>query len=150
MIDRTSNARYEPAWVRTVAWIGAIFYTVTGPWAMASPGTFHDIVAPFDPLNIHYLRDAGAFSIGLAAALLLALVVDRRALPVALLAVGVGSIAHELSHIIDHAAGGRPILDIPSLAILGAALLAAGWSQRRRDRFHGTPMAARDLASQPD
>ena len=46
-----------PAWVRITAWIGAVFYGVTGPWALASPRTFHDIVATLDPLNVHYLRD---------------------------------------------------------------------------------------------
>lgn len=126
--ERASSA----PWVRAVAWTAALFYLTSGVWAMVSPGSFHRLVASFDPLNVHYLRDAGAFSLGLAVALITSLTVTRHALPTVLFAVGIGSIAHTLSHVVDASAGGRPTFDIPSLALLGIVLLAAAWSTRHR------------------
>lgn len=128
------DRRTSSAWVTAVGWVGAVFYLVNGLWAMAWPATFQRVVAPFDPLNVHYLRDAGAFSLGLGIALILGLTIERRALPTALLAGGIASVAHAASHIVDQAAGGRPILDIPSLGVLGLALLAAGWATAGRGR----------------
>lgn len=140
--ERTSDAlptkpRPPATWVRTVAWAGAAFYLFNGIWPMVSPGSFYRVVAPFDPLNVHFLRDAGAFSIGLSAALLIGLTIERRALPAALLAVGIGSIAHGISHVVDHAAGGRPAFDIPSLGLFGVLLVAAGWTALRRPKGAG-------------
>jgi uncharacterized membrane protein len=109
---------------KVVAVLGGTFFVVVGVWAFVHPPSFSDVVAPFPPLNVHYLRDAGAFQIGLGAALLLALV-RGDALFVALAAVGTASAFHLASHVIDIDRGGDPVRDLVSLAVLAAVLLLA-------------------------
>jgi uncharacterized membrane protein len=53
---------------KVVALLGGLFFLVVGAWAFVHPPSFSDVVPPFPPLNVHYLRDAGAFQIGLGAA----------------------------------------------------------------------------------
>ena len=110
---------------RTVALIAGAVILSTGVWAMADPRSFFDAVATFEPYNPHFLQDIGAFQIGLGAVLLVAL---RQAdgLVVALVGVGMGSLAHLVSHVLGTDLGGAPAVDIPALAILSLALLVAG------------------------
>ena len=108
----------------TVAAIAGVFLLVVGIWALAAPRSFFDTLATFEPYNAHFLRDVGAFQIGLGSVLLLA---TKRgdALFVACAGVGIGCLAHVVAHVIDRNAGGNPALDIPILALLGIALVAA-------------------------
>lgn len=56
------------------------------------------------------------------------------ALAVGLFGVGVGSVAHTISHIVGHDFGGNPVFDIPLFAVLSVLLLAGGlvrWRQQR-------------------
>lgn len=116
----------------TVAWSGIVVFGVGGIWALVAPESFFSSVAQFEPYNQHFIQDIGAFQIGLATVLILA-VVDRAsdALTVGLLGMGVGTLAHTLSHIIGRNLGGNPRTDIPLLAILGGLALAAGVLRRR-------------------
>lgn len=119
-----------------VAVAGGIFFVAVGAWSLVGPRSFFDTLATFEPYNAHFLRDVGAFQIGLGAVLLLA-VRRRDALFVALAGVGAGSLAHVIAHVIDRNAGGNPALDIPLLAILTLALLAAATT--RTSGGGGTP-----------
>ena len=114
-----------------VALAGGVFFIAVGTWALLAPRSFFDTLATFEPYNAHFLRDVGAFQIGLGAVLLLA---SRRrdALFVALAGVGAGSLAHVAAHLIDRNAGGNPALDIPLLAILTLALLGAATTRTSR------------------
>jgi hypothetical protein len=114
----------------TVAVIAGVVFGVTGMWAFAAPASFYDLAAPFDPYNEHFIRDLGAFQVGLAAVLLLATRV-RDGLVVALGGTGVGSLVHTVGHVLDRDLGGRPGLDIPFLAVLSAALLAGAALRHR-------------------
>jgi uncharacterized membrane protein len=119
---------------RVVAALGGLFFVVAGVWAFVHPPSFSEVVAPFPPLNVHYLRDAGAFQIGLGVALLLALV-RADALLVALVAVGAASLFHLASHVIDIDRGGQPVRDLVSLAVLAGVLLLAAavrWREAAR------------------
>jgi uncharacterized membrane protein len=109
---------------RIVAALGGLFFLVAGVWAFVHPPSFSEVVAPFPPLNVHFLRDAGAFQIGLGVALLLALV-RADALLVALAAVGTASLFHLASHVFDIDRGGEPVRDLVSLSILAGVLLLA-------------------------
>ena len=120
--DRASS------WPRVVAGVGGVLLVALGLWAMASPQSFYDATATFDPYNQHFLQDVGAFQIGLGAVLLLALT-GRDVLAVALLGVGLGSLAHTVSHVLGVDLGGKPAVDIPGLSILTVLLLAAGWAR---------------------
>ncbi len=118
---------------RIVALLAGLFFLGLGLWAMASPGTFFDTLATFDPYNEHFVQDIGAFQIGLGVVLLIPAALGRAdGLTVALLGVGLGSAAHTVSHLLGTDLGGTPQVDIPFFAIVTALLLVGGilrWRQ---------------------
>lgn len=74
-----------------------------------------------------FVQDVGAFQIGLGAVLLIAAFASHAdVLAVALLGVGIGSVAHAVSHVLGIDLGGRPALDIPVSTALAVMLLVAG------------------------
>lgn len=111
----------------------------TGVWAFVAPGSFYDVIAPFEPYNRHFLHDAGAFNIGVSTALLL--VAARQSGPI----VGLGgytvsAVLHFISHVVDRDLGGNPSRDFPYLAFLaiaGIAALAAVMRGSRRESAAG-------------
>lgn len=133
---RAHAADRSASWPKVVAGAGGVLLAALGLWAMVSPQSFFDAVAKFEPYNRHFLQDVGAFQIGLAAVLLLALT-GRDVLAVALVGVGIGGLAHTLSHVLGVDLGGTPAVDIPALSLLTVLLLVAGWTrwnqQVRRD-----------------
>ena len=117
---------------RIVAVLAGVGFAASGVWALVAPESFFDALAPFDPYNQHLLQDIGSFLIGLGAVLLLASVsTDADALAAALLGVGIGSLAHTVSHVIGIDLGGRPAIDIPLLGALTVVLIVAGWIRKR-------------------
>jgi hypothetical protein len=104
---------------------------------MASPESFFEAAATFEPFNAHLLRDVGAFMVGLGAVLLLAAARPAaEALAVTLFGVGAGSLAHTASHVVDRDLGGTPAVDIPFWTLLSLVLLWAGvasWRGARND-----------------
>ena len=120
------------SFARIIAVLAGIGFGASGLWALVAPESFFDALAPFDPYNQHFLQDVGSFLIGLGAVLLLASVPARTdALAVALLGVGIGSLAHTISHVIGIDLGGRPAIDIPLLGVLTVVLIVAGWIRTR-------------------
>jgi hypothetical protein len=105
------------------AWIGALFFVVTGAWAFLAPRSFFDTVATYPPYNEHLFHDAGAFQLGIAAAVLAGLA-RRGALAVGLWGGAVGTTLHAVSHWIDIDAGGRE--SDPYLLTLLAVVVVAG------------------------
>lgn len=118
---------------RVAAAFGGLFFLAAGTWAFVDQSSFFEVVAPFPPLNVHFLRDAGAFQIGLGAALLLAMW-RSDALFVALAAVGIGSAFHVVAHVIDIDRGGEPVRDLVSLSALTAILLVGAAIRGRQVR----------------
>ncbi len=86
--------------------VGALAFLTGGIWAFGWPRSFYEIVATFPPFNLHLFHDAGAFQLGIAAALIGALF-WQDALFVGLLAGAVGTVVHAVSHIIDRNLGGN-------------------------------------------
>ncbi len=115
--------------VRVVLAIAGAFFVLFGLWAFAAPASFYDAVATFEPYNAHFVRDIGAFQLGLGAVLLLALL-PWSAAAVALLGAGVGSLAHALGHVLDRDLGGTPATDIPTFTLVAIVLLVVGWRAR--------------------
>ena len=105
------------------AWVGVIFTVVTGTWALVAPHSFYNILATYPPYNHHLFHDAGAFQLGIAAALVAALA-RRAALAVGLWGGAVAGSLHAVSHWIDADLGGRP--SDPWLLSLLAVVLVAG------------------------
>ncbi len=99
----------------TVVLLGAGLLTlIAGLWAFFAPESFAVFVA--FPFNLHLLHDAGAFQLGISAALLLALLWADGVM-VALGAFVVGSAFHLVAHVIDGHLGGHSY-DVPLLALL--------------------------------
>ncbi len=112
---------------RFIAIIGGATLVGLGVWAMVGPQSFFDTLATFEPYNRHLIQDIGAFQIGLGAVLLLAAVPrGTDGLAVSLLGVGIGMVAHTLSHAVGTDLGGKPAVDIPVFSLLAGLLLAGG------------------------
>lgn len=105
------------------AWIGVLFFAVTGAWAFLAPHSFAGSLASYPPYNRHLFHDAGAFQLGIAAALLAGLA-NRTGLAVGLWGGAVGGTLHAVSHWIDRNLGGRT--SDPYLLTVLAAVLVAG------------------------
>lgn len=132
MTDRSEVAdrRTAEQFARVVAvGVGAVF-AGAGAWAFVDPSSFFTDAAAFEPYNAHFIRDIGAFQLGLGAVLLVSVWV-RDALLAALAGVAVGAVAHLVAHLIDRHAGGDPAFDIPMFGLL-AVLLVAGAIARAR------------------
>jgi hypothetical protein len=118
--------------IRGVTIAAAALFVVAGAWAFLDPAAFYERVAHFPPYNRHFLHDAGAFQLGLGAALVLSLIGwDGRR--VALWAAAAASVLHAASHVIDHDLGGRGT-DPLALALVAAALIAAALLSTRTSR----------------
>ena len=116
--------------VRT-AWIAGVgMFAGFGLWMFASPRSFYTALATYPPLHVHFLRDAGAFNIGLGAGLLAALRF-KDALATALVAAATASVFHVASHVIDIEAGGKP--SDPWLLGLFALVMTAGAMARLKE-----------------
>ena len=111
---------------RAAAWLVALFWLGSGAWAFLAPQSFFDQLATFPPYNEHLLHDIGAFSIGLGAVIVFALM-RLPALRSALLGVGVGSVVHVVSHIVDYDLKPDP-MDVAGLAVIAAVTLAAAFA----------------------
>jgi hypothetical protein len=121
----SSLGRFAPA----LAWIASAFWLVSGVWAFVAPRSFYDRVAEFPPYNVHFVHDIGAFSIGLGLAIVLVLVLADRWHPMrsVLVAVGVASIVHVASHVLDYDI--KPsVSDIAGLSVFTAVTFVAASS----------------------
>ena len=109
---------------------GAVFFVGTGLWAFFAPRSFFDTLADYPPYNVHFLHDIGAFTLGIGAALLLALR-TKDGLLVALGGASVASVFHAIAHAIDADKGGRST-DPWTLGAFALLLLAATVARARR------------------
>lgn len=122
---------------RLVAGAGGIVFLAVGVWAFVSPRSFFEAVAVFEPYNAHFLRDIGAFQVGLGAVLLASLV-WRDALLVALTGVGIGAVAHLTAHVLDRDLGGEPGIDLPFFTVIAVVLVVAAVARARSLRSNRT------------
>jgi hypothetical protein len=132
-----------------VAGLGAVTL-LSGLWAFFAPESFFEVLATFEPYNRHFIHDVGAFQIGLGVMLLGALVWKDSLLTV-LVAYGVASVMHAISHWVDRDLGGNPSIDLPGLFGLAALVVAATivYSRIRADaarprRFHTYGSSGKD------
>ena len=127
-VDRNTQTRRDArgrdqAAVNAIVVIGAAVFLVGGVWAFFWPQNFYDVVAEYPPFNLHLFHDAGAFQLGIAAAMLGGLF-WQDALFVGLLGGSVGAVAHAISHIVDRNLGGNPS-DPWTLSLLAVLLVVA-------------------------
>jgi hypothetical protein len=110
--------------------IGVAFFAGFGLWAFVDPASFYDVLAEFPPYNRHFLRDAGAFQIGIGTALT-AGAFRTDGMLAGLAGAAVAAVLHALSHVIDRDLGGRGT-DHVFLWALAAALVLATVAQASR------------------
>ncbi len=122
--DEGAGTRSTERFVRLVAVGVGLVFVGTGVWAFVAPRSFFENAAAFEPYNAHFIRDIGAFQLGLGAVLLLGTWV-RDALFAALAGVAIGAVAHVAAHVVDLQAGGQPAVDIPVFALVAGLLVAA-------------------------
>lgn len=94
------------AYATAIAALAGTLMVGSGAWAFAAPRSFYEVIATFPPYNGHFLRDIGAFLVGLG----IALIASTRwpdALFVAVLGGTVGNAMHTVSHVIDRHHGGN-------------------------------------------
>jgi PPOX class probable F420-dependent enzyme len=118
-------------YVTTVTLLGALLTGAAAVWCLASPGSFADFVD--FPRHEHFVHDLGAFQLGLAASLLLALV-WADGLATALGGFLVANAVHAVNHAGDLDLGGRdsdPWLIGAMAVLVGVALVVRlrqlGW-----------------------
>lgn len=111
---------------RPAAGLVAFFWLASGLWAFFAPQSFFDQLATFPPYNVHLIHDLGSFSIGLGAVIAFALA-RMSAMRAALLGVGVGSVFHVASHLIDYAQKPDP-MDIVGLSLVALLTLGAAFA----------------------
>jgi uncharacterized membrane protein len=130
----TMSRPVAPVWRRQPILIAATLVCaasmlILGVWAFSAPESFSQFIN-YAPYNQHLIHDAGAFQIGIGAALLLALVCPD-ALLVALTGVTVATALHAISHFTDRHIGGHDS-DVPTLGLLTLVGLYAICAQIRR------------------
>jgi hypothetical protein len=141
-LKRTSRPRLQIGWasrifVRSVVLICAVSMLGVGLWALVEPRSFARWIS-FPPYNEHLIHDAGAFQIGIAAALLLSLLSDD-AITVALGGFLVGGALHAVNHAVDGHLGGHasdPWL-LAGQVLLAAAALGVHLRSRSATKKHG-------------
>jgi hypothetical protein len=117
--------------VKSIVVLAALAFLSGGVWAFGWPRNFYDTIAHYPPFNLHLFHDAGAFQLGVAAALIGALF-WQDALLVGLLAGSVATVVHAVSHILDRNLGGNAS-DPWTLSLL-ALILVTGLVLRLRSR----------------
>ncbi|MBA2891867.1 hypothetical protein [Nonomuraea soli] len=118
--------------VNAVVALGAFFFLAGGAWAFFWPHSFYSTVATFPPFNLHLFHDAGAFQLGIGAALTAALF-TRDALIVGLAGGAAGAVVHAISHVVDRNLGGNPS-DPWTLSGLALLLVVATILRYRQQR----------------
>lgn len=131
--DVTGATAVDRSWTWWVAVLGGAGFLLFGLWALLAPQSFFDQLATFEPYNRHFVHDIGAFQLGLGAVLLLPTLFAPRvdAVTAALVGVGIGAVAHVVSHLLDIGEGGTPATDIPTFTLLAGVLLVAGIARMR-------------------
>ncbi|MFI9561561.1 hypothetical protein [Nonomuraea endophytica] len=114
-------ARRQP-WVVALTLICSASMLAPGLWAFFAPESFIAFVS-YHPYNEHLTHDAGAFQIGIGAALIFALI-WRDGLVAALAGFSVAAGLHTLSHYIDRHLGGHSG-DVPMLGLFALLALLA-------------------------
>jgi hypothetical protein len=130
--------------VRSVVLVCAASMLAVGSWALMAPGSFASWIS-FPPYNEHLIHDAGAFQIGIGAALLLSLL-SSDALIAALGGFLVGGTLHVFNHTVDRHLGGHASDPWWLAAQVLLAAAALGVHLRGRSRRAGS----RSPADPPD
>jgi hypothetical protein len=119
--------------VRLVVLVCGVSMLAVGLWALLAPVSFASWIS-FPPYNEHLIHDAGAFQIGIGAALLLSLL-SSDALIVALGGFLVGGTVHVFNQAVDRHLGGHasdPWLLAAQVLLAAAALVVHLRGRSRR------------------
>lgn len=136
MVNQRTRDKAGPV-VNAALLLGALNFLGFGVWAFFWPENFFHNVASFPPFNLHLFHDAGAFQLGIGAALLGA-VFWRDGLLVALFGAATGAVVHAISHVTDRELGGSAsdpwVLGALAVLLVVAAVLRAFSVRSARSR----------------
>ena len=105
LADATDRDR--PSVLSEISWLcGVAFFSLNGAWAFIAPHSFFLAVAHWTPYNGHFLRDAGAFSLGIAAAMVVGHF-RRSGFLAGLSGAATGAAFHAIAHVTYVGRGGR-------------------------------------------
>jgi hypothetical protein len=128
------NDTWTQPMVNAIVVLGAVIMAGLGVWMWGWPEGFAAYVN--FPVHVHFLHDLGVFHIGVAIALLTALV-QRDAIVVVLVGYTVICVLHAGNHVLDLHLGGHP--SQPVLIVVQAVIGGVGlWLRARRLRA-GSP-----------
>ena len=140
-LDRQRQVgRASQVFVRSVVLVCAASMLGVGLWALIAPRSFAGWIS-FPPYNEHLIHDAGAFQIGIGAALLLSLL-SSDALIVALGGFLAGGTVHAFNHAADSHLGGHASDPWWLAAQVLLAAAALGVHLRGRSRRAGSKSPA--------
>ncbi len=121
-------------WTHLLTLVLGVAVAAQGLWAFASPRSFFDVLATFEPYNAHFVRDIGSAMFGVGVAAVVA-AVQPRALVAGLSGLSAFQVVHVVSHVIDRDRGGNPGFDIPAFTILAVVTVAALVSELRAGAY---------------
>src|SRR5215204_350904 len=98
--QQTTPVRSTGPLVTAALVLAALNSLVPGFWAYIAPSHFQSVVAPWASLGEHFLRDGGAFQIGIGSMVVAALYC-RDSITVVLTGSSVATLLHAISHMID-------------------------------------------------
>jgi PPOX class probable F420-dependent enzyme len=142
----TRVTQWDRWYVMMVTLVAGLGMAVTGVWSLTAPSSFAKFVN--FPYHEHFLHDLGAFQLGIAAVLLLALIWSD-ALATALAGFLLANTVHAVNHAIDMRLGGHA-WDAWGLGFLSvAAAVALGLRLRRFGYVAGRVTTATSPALAP-
>jgi hypothetical protein len=90
----------EPAIMRGLLGVFAVYYVGLGIWMAVSPDSFYTAIGPFETRNDHYLRDTATFQIAIGVGLWIA--ISRPSWRVPMLTISAIQFGlHSINHLVD-------------------------------------------------
>ncbi|MDQ3609099.1 MAG: hypothetical protein M3459_09390 [Actinomycetota bacterium] len=125
--------RSDDAVVRAALLVLGVYQLGLGGLMAFAPATFYELLGPFAPYNVHYVRDAATWELALAAGAFAA--AARPAWRVPVLAVAfVHAVLHALNHLLDVGQADPAWVGVFNLVSLLALAAALAWLTVRAHR----------------
>ena len=113
-----------------------VYHLALGLYMAFAPGSFYDVIGPFEQRNDHYIRDVATFYVAFAAATGLALGRPSWRLPVLAL-ITIEYALHALNHLIDIGDADPSWVGYSDFGSIALLTLVLAWLTRAAARERG-------------